>query len=177
VAERIPDRRSWSGESSGTAYPYLNLLAGATSLRRACWQSRSYLSTAVSLVFGFRFGVSGRGSYAFFAFVTALWNPLPDWQEGAHQRHQQKDLENRRNPKPAGENAMMFHQSRPAGAQPAVKHAFAPEPRRTGIDAPLDLIIVDEAPLRQVEIPAPSLSEQQTKQTALDPEVTQRADP
>jgi len=102
-----------------------------------------------------------------FAFVTALWNRYQDWQEERIKRHQQKELEKRRNAKPLVKTQMI--PSRLMPADPAVQ-ARAPEPRRTGIERTLGPEVAEEVPAATGGILAETLTE------VADPEVTQRAD-
>jgi DNA segregation ATPase FtsK/SpoIIIE, S-DNA-T family len=141
---------------------YLNL-AGAYIVCASVLAVALYLSTA------FSFSAIQLWAPTRFAFVTALWNRYQDWQEERIKRHQQKELEKRRNAKPTVKTQLI--PSRPAAAtEPAVQPRLAPPPRRTGIERTLEPD-VEESPAPTGGILAESLAEM-----AADPEVTQRAD-
>ena len=141
---------------------YLNL-AGAYIVCATVLAVALYLSTA------FSFAAIQVWAPTRFAFVTALWNRYQDWQEERIKRHQQKELEKRRNAKPLVKTQMI--PSRPSAAEAAVQTRVAPEPRRTGIERTLGPEIAEEIPPATGGILAASFAE-----VAADPEVTQRAD-
>ncbi len=142
---------------------YLNL-AGAYIVCASVLAVALYLSTAFSFS-SIRLWAPTR-----FAFVTALWNRYQDWQEERIKRHQQKELEKRRNLKPLVKTQMIPSRPNPA-AEPAVQARLAPEPRRTGIERMLEPEVAEEIPAATGGILAGSLAE-----VAVDPEVTQRGD-
>jgi DNA segregation ATPase FtsK/SpoIIIE, S-DNA-T family len=108
---------------------YLNL-AGAYIVCATVLAVALYLSTAFSFS-SIRLWAPTR-----FAFVTALWNRYEDWQEERIKRHQQKELEKRRNAKPTVKTQLI--PSRPvATEEPSVQPRVAPPPRRTGIERTL----------------------------------------
>ena len=144
---------------------YLNL-AGAYIVCASVLAVALYLSTA------FSFSAIRVWAPTRFAFVTALWNRYQDWQEDRIKRHQQKELEKRRNAKPLVKTQLI--PSRPGAAtEPPVQARVAPEPRKTGIERTLGPDIVEEAPAEAGGVFADSLH---GAEPGLDPEVTQRAD-
>jgi DNA segregation ATPase FtsK/SpoIIIE, S-DNA-T family len=142
---------------------YLNL-AGAYIV------CASVLAVALYLLTAFSFSSIRLWAPTRFAFVTALWNRYQDWQEERIKRHQQKELEKRRNLKPLVKTQMIPSRSNSA-AEPAVQTRVAPEPRRTGIERMLEPEVAEEIPAATGGILTGSLAE-----VAVDPEVTQRGD-
>jgi S-DNA-T family DNA segregation ATPase FtsK/SpoIIIE len=143
---------------------YLNL-AGAYIVCASVLAVALYLSTA------FSFSAIQLWAPTRFAFVTALWNRYQDWKEERIKRHQQKELEKRRNLKPVVRTQLI--PSRPGGAGEPTAQARASEPRRTGIERMLGPEIAEDGPAATGGILSESLARDET---ALDPEVTQRAD-
>ncbi len=142
---------------------YLNL-AGAYIVCASVLAVALYLSTAFSFS-SLQLWLPTR-----FAFVTALWNRYQDWQEERIRRHQQKELEKRRNARPLVKTQLI--PSRPTGAlDPPVQMRPAPEPRRTGIERMLEPEVAEDVSATTGGILAESLA-----QAAVDPEVTVRAD-
>jgi len=142
---------------------YLNL-AGAYIVCATVLAVALYLSTAFSFS-SLRLWAPTR-----FAFVTALWNRYQDWQEDRAKRRQQKELEKRRNLKPVVKTQLI--PSRQSAGEPPVQARVATEPRRTGIERMLEPEITEDAPATG-GILAESLA---SAESAVDPEVTQRAD-
>jgi DNA segregation ATPase FtsK/SpoIIIE, S-DNA-T family len=143
---------------------YLNL-AGAYIVCATVLAVALYLSTAFSFS-SIRLWAPTR-----FAFVTALWNRYQDWQEERIKRHQQKELEKRRNAKPTVKTQLI--PSRPvATEEPLVQPRVAPPPRRTGIERTLGPLVEEGA------VPTGgTLAESLASVEALpDLEVTRRAD-
>jgi len=143
---------------------YLNL-AGAYIVCASVLAVALYLSTA------FSFSAIQLWAPTRFAFVTALWNRYQDWKEERIKRHQQKELEKRRNLKPVVRTQLI--PSRPGGAGEPAAQARASEPRRTGIERMLGPEIAEDSPAATGGILSESLA---GDEVALDPEVTQRAD-
>ncbi|MGA8622501.1 MAG: DNA translocase FtsK [Candidatus Sulfotelmatobacter sp.] len=142
---------------------YLNL-AGAYIVCASVLAVALYLSTAFSFS-SIQLWVPTR-----FAVVTALWNRYQDWQEERIKRHQQKELEKRRNSRPLVKAQLI--PSRPTGsADPPVQMRPAPEPRRTGIERMMEAEMAEDVPASRGGILAESLA-----QAAIDPQVTVRAD-
>jgi S-DNA-T family DNA segregation ATPase FtsK/SpoIIIE len=141
---------------------YLNV-AGAYIVCASMLAVALYLSTA------FSFSAIQVWAPTRFAFVTALWNRYQDWQEERIKRHQQKELEKRRNSKPLVKAQMAS--SRPTTAEPAVQPRLAPEPRRTGIERMLGPDVPEETPAATGGILPEPITE-----VTVDPQVTQRAD-
>src|SRR5712691_3926810 len=143
---------------------YLNL-AGAYIVCATVLAVALYLSTAFSFS-SLQVWIPTR-----FAFAFALWYRYQDWQEERIKRHQQKELEKRRNAKPLVKTQLV--QSRLAGpSEPAVQARVAPEPRRTGIERTLGPDVSEEPSRATGGI----LAESMAGVEAADPEVTQRAD-
>src|ERR1700688_3247556 len=100
---------------------YLNVV-GAYIVCATVLAVALYLSTA------FSFAAIQLWAPTRFAFVTALWNRYQDWQEERIKRHQQKELEKRRNAKPLVKTQLI--PSRPTAAtDPTVQARVAPQPR------------------------------------------------
>ncbi|MGA9389923.1 MAG: DNA translocase FtsK [Candidatus Sulfotelmatobacter sp.] len=147
---------------------YLNL-AGAYIVCASVLAVALYLSTAFSFS-SIQLWIPTR-----FAFLTALWNRYLDWQEERAKRRQQKDLEKRRVSKPQVKTQLISPRQ-PSVAAPAVQARVAPEARRTGIERTFDPEPeeVPTNPLASIGgIVADSLV---AVESAVDPEVTQRAD-
>jgi S-DNA-T family DNA segregation ATPase FtsK/SpoIIIE len=143
---------------------YLNL-AGAYIVCATVLAVALYLSTAFSFS-SIRLWAPTR-----FAFVTALWNRYQDWQEERIKRHQQKELEKRRNAKPTVKTQLI--PSRPvATEEPSVQPRVAPPPRRTGIERTLGPL-VEEGAVPTGGTLAESLA---SVEPLPDLEVTRRAD-
>ena len=139
---------------------YLNLV-GAYIVCATVLAVALYLSTA------FSFSSIQLWAPTRFAFVTALWNRYKDWRQERTKKRQQKELDQRRISKPIVKTQLI--PSRPAQAQIPV------EPRRTGIERMLE----DDAPKAATAtggILAESLATDSVVESAVDPEVTQRAD-
>jgi S-DNA-T family DNA segregation ATPase FtsK/SpoIIIE len=101
--------------------------------------------------------------------VTALWNRYQDWQEERTKRRQQKELDKRRNLKPVVKTQLIPTRQVAEPVEPARSSAA---PRRTGIERMLEPEPT-ATPAASGGILSESLSE---TETAVDPEVTQRAD-
>src|ERR1022692_2965127 len=144
---------------------YLNL-AGAYIVCASVLAVALYLSTA------FSFSVIQLWVPTRFAFVTALWNRYQDWQEERTKRRQQKELDKRRISKPVVKTQLI--PSRQA-AEPIEQTRPSAEARRTGIERMLEPEVTEKAPAATRGMLAESLSLAGTE-TAVDPEVTQRAD-
>jgi len=143
---------------------YLNL-AGAYIVCASVLAVALYLSTA------FSFSAIQLWAPTRFAFVTALWNRYQDWKEERIKRHQQRELEKRRNLRPVVKTQLI--PSRPGSAGEPAAPARASEPRRTGIERMLGPEIAEDSLAATGGILSESLARDET---ALDPEVTQRAD-
>ncbi len=146
---------------------YLNL-AGAYIVCASVLAVALYLSTA------FSFSAIQLWAPTRFAFVTALWNRFQDWQEERIKRQQQKELEKRRISKPLVKTQLI--PSRPgSAAAPEPQARVAPEPRRTGIERMLEPEAMPQAAASAATggILAESFA---ASESAVDPEVTQRAD-
>jgi DNA segregation ATPase FtsK/SpoIIIE, S-DNA-T family len=147
---------------------YLNL-AGAYIVCASVLAVALYLSTAFSFS-AIQLWVPTR-----FAFVTALWNRYQDWQEERAKRRQQKELDKRRISKPLVKTQLIPSRQPAGSSEPARTSA---DPRRTGIERMLEPESPEDAtrvPTATGGILADSLSLARPE-TAVDPEVTQRAD-
>ncbi len=143
---------------------YLNL-AGAYIVCASVLAVALYLSTA------FSFSSIQLWAPTRFAFVTALWNRYQDWQEERAKRQQQKELEKRRISKPVVKTQLIPSRQVAEPMEPARPSA---EPRRTGIERMLEPEPPEEATSPATGgILAESLA---GAASAVDPEVTQRAD-
>jgi S-DNA-T family DNA segregation ATPase FtsK/SpoIIIE len=142
---------------------YLNL-AGAYIVCASVLAVALYLSTA------FSFSSIQLWMPTRFAFVTALWNRYQDWQGERAKRRQQKELDKRRISKPVVKTQLI--PSRPA-AEPVGPAKFAAEPRRTGIERMLEPEVTERPSTATGGILTESL---EGVETAVDPQVTQRAD-
>jgi S-DNA-T family DNA segregation ATPase FtsK/SpoIIIE len=131
----------------------------------------SVLAVALYLSTAFSFSSIQLWAPTRFAFVTALWNRYLDWQEERAKRRQQKELDNRRIAKPMVKTQLI--PSRQAAAEPTVQARVAPEARRTGIERMLEPEVPEDSPAATGGILPESLA---AVETAVDPEVTQRAD-
>ncbi len=129
----------------------------------------SVLAVALYLTTAFSFSSIQLWLPTRFAFVTAVWNRYQDWQEERIKRHQQKELEKRRNSKPVIKTQMIPSRSMTA-ADPSVQTRLVPEPRRTGIERMMEAEPTAEVSASTGGILAEPLV------GAIDPEVTQRAD-
>jgi DNA segregation ATPase FtsK/SpoIIIE, S-DNA-T family len=138
---------------------YLNLV-GAYIVCATVLAVALYLSTA------FSFSSIQLWAPTRFAFVTALWNRYKDWQQERAKKRQQKELEQRRISKPIVKTQLI--PSRPVVQAPV-------EPRRTGIERMLEEDAPKSAPATG-GILAESLATDSVAASAVDPEVTQRAD-
>jgi len=129
----------------------------------------SVLAVALYLTTAFSFSTMQLWLPTRFAFATALWNRYEDWREERIKRRQQKELEKRRISKPVVKTQLI--PSRPnATADPAVQPR-ATDSRRTGIERTFEPEAVEQAPGLTGGILAEPFPE-----SALEPEVTQRAD-
>ena len=146
---------------------YLNL-AGAYIVCASVLAVALYLSTA------FSFSSIQLWAPTRFAFVTALWNRYQDWREERAKRQQQKELDKRRISKPVVKTQLIPSRH---SADPAVQARPSSEPRRTGIERMLEPDLPAHAP---ADVPAATggiLAESLAgAESAVDPEVTQRAD-
>ncbi len=143
---------------------YLNL-AGAYIVCASVLAVALYLSTA------FSFSSIQLWAPTRFAFVTALWNRYQDWQEERAKRRQQRELDKRRIAKPVVKTQLIPSRQGAESSEPARASA---EPRRSGIERMLGPEVTDAAAATGGILPE-SLS-LAGAETALDPEVTQRAD-
>jgi DNA segregation ATPase FtsK/SpoIIIE, S-DNA-T family len=143
---------------------YLNL-AGAYIVCASVLAVALYLSTA------FSFSSIQLWAPTRFAFVTALWNRYQDWQEERAKRRQQRELDKRRIAKPVVKTQLIPSRQGTESSEPARASA---EPRRSGIERMLGPEVTDAAAATGGILPE-SLS-LAGAETALDPEVTQRAD-
>jgi S-DNA-T family DNA segregation ATPase FtsK/SpoIIIE len=143
---------------------YLNL-AGAYIVCASVLAVALYLSTA------FSFSSLQLWAPTRFAFVTALWNRYQDWQQERAKRQQQKELDKRRISKPVVKTQLIPSRQAAESGEPA---RVSSEPRRTGIERMLEPESSEDAtPPATGGILAESLA---TSATAVDPEVTERAD-
>jgi len=142
---------------------YLNVV-GAYIVCATVLAVALYLSTA------FSFSAIQLWAPTRFAFATALWNRYKDWQGERAKKRQQKELEQRRISKPAVKTQLIQTRPAPAAQTPAVA-----EPRRTGIERMME----EEAPKPAAAtggILAEPMPEVAPAESAVDPEVTERAD-
>jgi S-DNA-T family DNA segregation ATPase FtsK/SpoIIIE len=147
---------------------YLNL-AGAYIVCASVLAVALYLSTAFSFS-AIQLWVPTR-----LAFVTALWNRYQDWQEERAKRRQQKELDKRRISKPLVKTQLIPSRQPAGSSEPARASA---DLRRTGIERMLEPESPEDAtrvPTAAGGILADSLSLARPE-TAVDPEVTRRAD-
>jgi S-DNA-T family DNA segregation ATPase FtsK/SpoIIIE len=141
---------------------YLNL-AGAYIVCASVLAVALYLSTA------FSFSAIRLWAPTRFAFVTALWNRYQDWQEQRAKRRQQKELDKRRIAKPVVTTQLIPSRQTTAPVEPRA----SAEPRRTGIERMLEPEPREEAPAATGGILPEFVA---GTETAVDPEVTLRAD-
>jgi S-DNA-T family DNA segregation ATPase FtsK/SpoIIIE len=146
---------------------YLNL-AGAYIVCASVLAVALYLSTA------FSFSSIQLWAPTRFAFVTALWNRYQDWREERAKRRQQKELDKRRISKPVVKTQLIPSRH---SADPAVQPRPSSEPRRTGIERMLEPDLPTNAPADAPAATGGILAESLAgAESAVDPEVTQRAD-
>ena len=145
---------------------YLNII-GAYIVCATMVAVALYLSTA------FSFSSLQLWAPTRFAFVTALWNRYQDWREERIKRKQQRELEKRRLSKPVVKT-QLIPSRQTTQASPRV------EPRRTGIEKMFAEERETESPKSAVTntggILAESLEAVVSQSSAIDPEVTERAD-
>jgi S-DNA-T family DNA segregation ATPase FtsK/SpoIIIE len=142
---------------------YLNL-AGAYIVCASVLAVALYLSTA------FSFSSIQLWAPTRFAFVTALWNRYQDWQEERAKQRQQKELDKRRISKPVVRTQLIPSRQVAEAIEPARSSA---DTRRSGIERMLEPEVTEDNRATTGGILAESLA---GTDTALDPEVTQRAD-
>jgi S-DNA-T family DNA segregation ATPase FtsK/SpoIIIE len=147
---------------------YLNL-AGAYIVCASVLAVALYLSTAFSFS-SIQLWIPTR-----FAFLTALWNRYLDWQEERAKKRQQEELEKRRVSKPQMKT-QLISQRQTAVAAPTVPPRIAPEARRTGIERTFDPEPEELAPNSLASTGGIVPESFIAIESAVDPEVTQRAD-
>src|SRR5580704_16259685 len=142
---------------------YLNV-AGAYIVCASVLAVALYLSTA------FSFSSVRLWAPTRFAFVTALWNRYQDWQAERARRRQQKELDKRRISKPVVKTQLIPSRQAAEPIEPAKSSA---QPRRTGIERMLEPEVTERPSTATGGILTESL---EGVETAVDPQVTQRAD-